>query len=290
MYASIKIKRVAISITLLTIIMTACLLMSSINPLTVEVSVAEKTDALKLPIIMYHSILKDETRHGKYVISPNELEKDLKYIKESGYTTVTANDLIAYVEGKGDLPKKPIMLTFDDGYYNNYLYAYPLLKKYRSKAVIGIIGTYTQQYSDTPDENAYYSHCTWYNIKEILSSGLVDIENHSYNLHKSDGDRLGTERKQGESFEDYKKLLTEDINKLQKAFKDNLDITSYTFIYPFGVYSDGESEILKELGFKCTLTCNEKMNYIVKDPECLHFLGRYIRTSDRSVEKIVTSN
>ena len=98
-----------------------------------------------LPIIMYHSLLKDEKYQGKYVLSPDLFESDLKYLEQNGYTTIVIQDLIDYFDKGTPLPEKPIMLTFDDGYYNNYLYAYPLLKKYNSKAVISINGFYTEK-------------------------------------------------------------------------------------------------------------------------------------------------
>ena len=70
----------------------------------------EKTDGIKLPIIMYHSIVKNEDRSGEYVITPIELEKDLLYLKQNGYTTVFVNDVIRYVKRGGELPEKPIIL------------------------------------------------------------------------------------------------------------------------------------------------------------------------------------
>ena len=72
-----------------------------------------------LPIIMYHGVLNDSTRQGQYVISPAMLESDLAYIRAQGYETVLVQDLIDYVDNGKPLPEKSIMLTFDDGYYNN---------------------------------------------------------------------------------------------------------------------------------------------------------------------------
>ena len=151
---------------------------------------------------MYHSLLKDEARHGKYVISPAEFENDLQYLKKHGYTTILMSDLIAYTQGK-ELPEKPVLLTFDDGYYNNYLYAFELAKQYQCKFVISPIGYYADQYTDTPDENAYYSHATWEELQEMAESGLVEVQNHSYNLHKSDGSRLGVKKVSGETETQY---------------------------------------------------------------------------------------
>ena len=75
-------------------------------------------EGVEVPVIMYHSVLKDEAQHGAYVISPAEFEKDLLWLKENGYTTVSTGELIAYTQG-GTLPEKPVLITFDDGYYNS---------------------------------------------------------------------------------------------------------------------------------------------------------------------------
>ena len=99
----------------------------------------KKTDGIKLPIIMYHSIVKNEDRSGEYVITPIELEKDLLYLKQNGYTTVFVNDVIRYVKRGGELPEKPIILSFDDGTYNYREYLLPLLEKYDMKATVSIV-------------------------------------------------------------------------------------------------------------------------------------------------------
>lgn len=102
---------------------------------------AKTENYIKVPIIMYHSILK--SRSGDYIIHPSEFESDLKCIKDNGYETITMTDLIEYVYNDKELPEKPIIITFDDGYYDNLGYAVPLLKEYNMKAVISIVGSYT---------------------------------------------------------------------------------------------------------------------------------------------------
>ena len=71
-------------------------------------------EGVEVPIIMYHGILKDPKRAGPYVITPDTFEGDLRYLQEHGYTTVVMQDLIDYVDEGRPLPKKPILLTFDD--------------------------------------------------------------------------------------------------------------------------------------------------------------------------------
>ena len=90
---------------------------------------ADYSETVKVPIIMYHGLIKDSSLQTEYFISPDRFEEDLKYIKENGYTPVFMSDLIDFVYENKPLPEKPVVLSFDDGYYNNYCYAYPLLKE-----------------------------------------------------------------------------------------------------------------------------------------------------------------
>ena len=76
-------------------------------------------DPVLLPIIMYHEVKPNKS--GKDAIQPWEFEADLKWLADNGYTTIVMADLIAYVRDGTPLPEKPIILSFDDGYYNNYV-------------------------------------------------------------------------------------------------------------------------------------------------------------------------
>jgi peptidoglycan/xylan/chitin deacetylase (PgdA/CDA1 family) len=238
------------------------------------VSVPEGVD---LPVVMYHAVLKDEARHGQYVISPAELENDLLYLKRQGYTTILAQDLIAYTQG-ADLPEKPILITFDDGYYNNYLYAFELAKKYHCKFVLSPIGRWADFYSETGETNAYYTHATWDQLKEMADSGLVEIQNHSYDLHRTSGP-VGVQRRQGESGVQYRARLTADVMKAQQVIEDHLGQAPAVFVYPFGAVSQGTMEIIRGLGFSATFSCRERINRVTRDPESLYDLGRFLRPS-----------
>ena len=255
-------------------LITLCLLLGA----GALIAAAATAGGVEVPVVMYHAILKDEARHGQYVISPDEFESDLKYLQDHGYTTIFIEDLIAYTQG-GALPEKPVLLTFDDGYYNNYLYAFPLAQKYHSKFVLSPIGRYTDLYTDTPDENAYYSHCTWEELREMADSGLVEVQNHSYDLHQSGGARLGLRKRPGESEGQYRQLLEEDLGKAQKEIEAQLGVLPSAFAYPFGAASPSTPEIVKSLGFQCTLSCEEKICRVTRDPESLFDLGRFLRRS-----------
>lgn len=236
-----------------------------------------------VPIIMYHEVKPFKTR--KDVITPYEIESDLKYLKANGYTTITMADLIEYVNGGKDLPEKPIVLSFDDGYYNNYVYVFPLLKKYHMKIVLSILGKNTDDFTQIPDDNLDYSHVTWDQINEMIQSGLVEVQNHTYNLHTITRKRFGCQKNRGESLEHYELVLTEDIIKLQNEIKEKTGTTPNTFTYPYGQVSKESYPIIKRLGFKASLTCDYGVNIITKNPEILFGLKRICRAHNVPLKK-----
>ena len=285
MYLNLHIRKGMVCVLCLALVILGGMFMVSGNDPAVTASAQPGKERINVPIIMYHAILKDPALQGEYVIDPNTFETDLKYITEHGFHTVVMADLIDYVYKGKDLPEKPIMITFDDGYYNNYLYAFPLLKKYNCKMVLSPIGIYTDQYSKTIDVSAYYSNATWENLEEMALSGYVELQNHSYNLHKRSGARLDAKQKAGESEAEYKEILAADLKKAQERFQDELSVTPNTFTYPFGVISNASLDVIKELGFKATLTCEERVNSLTKgDKKCLYGLGRYLRGNQMTTE------
>lgn len=247
----------------------------------------EDKQEIYLPIIMYHSFLKDKALQNDYTVSPDVLKNDLQYFKDNGYTTVTVSDLADFVYNNKALPQKCVMLTFDDGYYNNYFYAFPLLKEYKAKAVISPIVKMAEAFTESEDISPTYGHITTENIDEMIESGLVEIQNHSYDMH-SLSPRKGVSKKSGESYEDYKRLITEDISKAQAYLKENTMANPICFVYPFGEESKETLDIIKEMGFISTLTCVEKPNTITNDPESLFELGRYRRDGNESISALIS--
>lgn len=246
-------------------------------------------DGIYLPIIMYHEIMenKDNINHKRDAISPKLFDSDLNYLKENHYTPIFMGDLISYVEEGTPLPENPIILTFDDGYYNNYYYAYPLLRAYDMKAVISIIGVYTEKFSLINENDIRYSHITWRQINEMLASGLIEIQNHSYDMHSlTKNGRKGIINKPGESPGSYEKALIDDIGSFQERIKEMTGKAPNTFTYPYGFVNNNSKEVLlKEIGFKATLTTYIGVDYISRDPKCLYRLKRIPRPPNVPSEK-----
>lgn len=249
-------------------------------------AVKSENRQVSLPILMYHSLLKDSQMQGTYVISPEDFERDMKYLKEKGYSSVTFKDLTDYVNKGTPLPEKPIMITFDDGYYNNYLYGMPILKKYGYTAVISPIVKCTEEYSQTENISPVYGCCGWKELKEMMSSGTFTVENHTYYLHSLKG-RKGASSLSGESYEEYAVSAGTDIQKAQKLISENLGTTPLCFTYPYGAFDENSQRFVEEAGFSASMTCTEKLNTITNDPKSLYGLGRYIVTPENSAREIL---
>ena len=237
---------------------------------------SELCNNIELPVIMYHAFLKDQKMHGEFVISPEQFEEDIKYILENGYTPISLKELSGFSKGELKLPDKPIMITIDDGYYNNYLYAFPIIKKYNVKVIIAPIMKYSQLYSEHDENNAYYSHITWEQGKEMVESGLVEFQNHTYDLHYSNGNRKGIKKNSDETNVQYEKILYADLYKAHHLIEENFGQTPLSIAYPFGYYSKEADKVIEQLGYKISFSSEEGVNLISANSS-LHMLNRYNR-------------
>jgi len=247
-----------------------------------------ENQTVKVPIIMYHKITQDDAKLSDYAITPREFEEDLQYLKENGYHTVTMSQLIDFVNGDSVLPDNPIVLTFDDGYFSDYKYAFPLLKEYKMKAVFSIIGIITDEYTQEARQDILYPHILWPMVIEMVEDGHAELQNHGYDIHGQSGGARGAKQRRGESDEEYKVRLSADLNLFQAKALEVTGIMPTTFTYPFGAYSQSSDDILRSLGFSASLTCNEKINKLtVGDADCLFGLGRLIRPHGSSISAVL---
>ncbi len=242
--------------------------------------------AVLLPVAMYHSVTDQGESPGEYVISPSMLEKDLQYLSQHGYETVVVGDLVSHVEKGTPLPEKPVMLTFDDGYYNNYCNAYPLLKQYGMQAVLSPVGMLVEQFTETddPEEHEVWSYCTSGELKEMADSGVMEIQNHSYDFHEL-SPRRGCLRRSGEDEATYRSIFMEDTRKAQELFH-SIGITEpVCYTYPYGARNAETDALVQECGFVASLSCEEGIACITRDGASLKNIRRYNRDGRISSEQ-----
>lgn len=250
----------------------------------------DSRSSVKIPILMYHGIQENSKKESEYFISAARFESDLKWLKSQGYTTVLPSQLAAYVDRGTILPEKPVLLTFDDGYCNNYTYAFPLLEKYHMKALISLIGVDSDLASDDIYRVEASCNLNWGEVAVMARSGLVEIGNHTYDLHKIKDGRKGANQKKGEDMNTYHKLLFDDLMKNQEKIRAAADVSPLVFAWPYGAYPQDQNadQVLKDVGIRISVNSYQRTSTITQgEANSLYGLGRYLRTPEFMLETIL---
>lgn len=239
-------------------------------------------ESKQIPILMYHSFTKEENPEGKLptVISVKAFQNQLDALSKEGYQTVTYEDLINYVYHNGSIPKKPVVISIDDGYRNVLELAVPVLEEFNYKATIAVIGCSVgkEVYKDT--EYPIIPHFSFAEAEKYVEKGVIELQSHSYDMHQVpslDGPncRQGVLKKEEESSEVYIQALTNDYIRSRNQILTGVKKTPEVFTYPKGLYDDQSERILHFCGVKVTVTMDSGMNNIRKDyPESLYLLKR----------------
>lgn len=248
-------------------------------------SSAPPADPVELPIVMYHQVSELKSQGVLYIISVEELENDIKWLYENGCETVSAQELREFAAGRGQLPEKPVMLSFDDGQLSFETYVLPLLEKYDMCAVVNIIGSLTDEYTKSGDTNLHYAYLSWDAVNRLIDSGRAEIGYHSYDMHEL-SPRLGLSCLKDESELAYRLKLESDIERFMETLEEHTGSTTSLMAYPYGIYCGLTERILEERGFDVMFTCSERVNVLKPgDPAALRELCRFNRAPGLSSER-----
>ena len=195
---------------------------------TVEAS-AETISGNGLPILMYHFFYDKNVSKGadSNWLEISAFEEQMKYLSDNNYYFPSWKEVEQYIDGKITLPDKSVVITVDDGDPSFFKLAVPIIKKYNVKATSFVVAS-------------------WYGWDAVkYKSENIDIQSHSYDMHKSGKDGKGIFLSKT-----YDEAL-EDIKKSQEVLGGN-SVTA--FAYPFGQYNDQSKKVLKEAGIKIAVT------------------------------------
>lgn len=189
---------------------------------------------VRVPILLYHYVeyVQDEkdTIRESLNINPNTFEKQVKLLKEEGFTFMTARELGDVLDGKMQLPKKPILLTFDDGHWDTETVILPILKKYNAKATAYIITGFIGR-SDFMTEKQ---------LQNVIGSGLVDVGAHTVHHYMLKNESLTTVKNEIEQ----SKLMLENM----------FHIPVVSFAYPGGTFDQQAINIVKNAGYTTAMS------------------------------------
>lgn len=183
---------------------------------------------VRIPILMYHSI-SDSDPNNSLLVPVKQFEEEVKWLKGNGFTPMLLEDVVKAYE-TGYVPKKPVAITFDDGYADNYSDAYRILKENNMKGTFFII-------TNNTDKDSYYMNSSM--LKEMSKNGM-GIENHT-SRHI-----------------EFTNISREDkiaiIEEGRKALKEKVGVDSNFLCYPVGKYDEETIEVEKERGIKAAVT------------------------------------
>lgn len=239
-------------------------------------------DLVDLPIVMYHSVLEDAYTPyyspNSFVISVEDLASDLAYLQEEGYSTVVMEEVIDFVLHQGDLPEKPIMLTFDDGYGDNYDHVLPLLEEYDMTAVVCLIGSFVEE--DTSEMRLPFLRKE--QVVEMAESGRVEFQCHTYDFHYTHG-REGSLPLEGEEIEAYQQAFREDLQKNQALFQELALPLATTFSYPGGKITPANQEVVEEQ-YVASFVTLPRTNNIIRRGDASTLLNLSRSNRDKAIE------
>ena len=181
-----------------------------------------------VPVLNYHLI--SNRKINSLAITPQEFDEQMAYLHDNGYTTISPDQLLDYIEFSKPLPENPILITFDDGYRDAYLEAYPILKKYNFTATIFLITDYVSNNS---------RYLTWEQVQEMHDNGFT-FGSHTLNhIPLSDSSN---------------EYIEYQLTKSREAIEWRLKEPVKYFAYPGGFYNMATIQLLKQTGYRGAFT------------------------------------
>jgi peptidoglycan/xylan/chitin deacetylase (PgdA/CDA1 family) len=175
-----------------------------------------------LPILGYHKVCATETTAT--CVNKAHFQEQLRHLHDAGYRTISFEDLLRWEMGIGFLPQKPVILTFDDGYLDNYTTMLPMVRERRMKATVFLVTRLmgTQGY------------LTWHQVKTMQNSG---IEFGAHTLNHPNLTKLKSDKKR------------QEIVKSKHEVEAQTGRPALAFSYPYGFYDQEAEKMVREAGF-----------------------------------------
>ncbi|MDX8045609.1 polysaccharide deacetylase family protein [Gracilibacillus sp. S3-1-1] len=210
-----------------------------------------KEKATEITILMYHRVIPEDKLEDNHfeqdgsivstIVLKEDFEEQMQLLHDNGYITLTLEELALFIKNELDIPKRSIVLTFDDGFKDNAIEVAPILREHHFHATSFVITGAVNKYDATyePGEYQYFSVDDLHNICDVF-----EFESHTYNFHKR--------------MEDHTPYLTgkpiEEVREDLEASIINLNGQNQAFASPYGAFNEENLALFKELGFNMAFT------------------------------------
>lgn len=235
--------------------------------------------AHSVPVLMYHHVSPSE---GAITVSPENFEDQLAWLARNGYCSLTTNEFAAHLRGE-PVPDRSVLITFDDGYLDNWVYAFPLLKKYGYKAAIFVVTSWVAEGEVRPmvgqdqvPQTPAHTECEqriaagdadsvmlrWSEIRAMQESGLVEFHSHTHTHTRWDKSERAHEKNS---------LIADELEQSRKTLLDKLGSVSEHFCWPQGYFDADYVRVAQQAGFKYLYTTHAfGQNRAGSDPAHIH--------------------
>ena len=203
-----------------------------------------------VPILTYHRF---GSKSSTLTVTPTAFEAQMDYLAKNGYQVISLPQLARFLERKEALPRKSVAITIDDGYRSTFEIAYPILARHGFTATVFL-------YSDFVGAR---DALTWAQMKEMIASGLIEVQPHS-KAHAN-----LTLRPPGESDAQYRERIAREIEAPIGLIRDRLATRSLTFAYPYGDVNDTVVDLLTRKGIPLGTTVTPGGNGFFAYPHML---------------------
>ena len=200
-----------------------------------------------VPILCYHRVGAGVNR---MIMAPAAFAAQLEFLARNNYRVIRLGDLVEFLHGRGQLPQRAVVLTFDDGHVSAYHHVFPLLRKYGFPATFFL---YTD-FLNTRDG------LSWAQIREMAASGLADFQSHS-KTHANLIVRLP-----GETEQQYRSRLDSEIRVPRDVIQRNAGSKVTDYAYPYGDANEVVLEHIAQAGYSLGLTVNAGGNPFFSHP------------------------
>ncbi|MBR3999609.1 MAG: polysaccharide deacetylase family protein [Clostridia bacterium] len=246
---------------------------------------------VNLPVLMYHHL--DETVTNDMTVTPETFREHMEALCDAGYTAVTLSDLLDYVNAGEDLPNKPVLITFDDGYRSVYEYAYPVLDTLGMHGTVFCVGSTFGADTYKSTGQPIIPHFGAEEAMDMAQSGVIEVQSHTWDMHQAAQYEMGTPRTcvrplADETEQDYLAALEEDIRTSIAQLENASGETVFALAYPSGIMTDEAAAVFAENGITVTFSTEYRSNTLVRGlPQTLFGLGRYTITDSVTGDELI---
>ena len=210
-----------------------------------------------ISILTFHRLISDEVKRRKFINnqwigSIDVFAQMMEYLFVNNYKTISTKEFYQWYKGHIEYPPKTVLITFDDGNYDFYYLAFPILKKYNFKATSFIVGNRTEKRTPKYNENkiGYIGEDIIEKLRKIYPN--IEFQSHSYNFHSKRNDKPLIEYM---SFQEIKSDIL-----------SNSKFNFTTMAYPYGTYNRNIKRLLDDYGYLCAFSFG-KFGYATRNSD-----------------------